>query len=233
VKRSTFLPFAVAVATWSASASAQTTQTFSKGTFALGAERLSGFFHAHGSTGSAVGPGGAVFVPAADASVNRIAILGENASGPYDLPKVGFDYFFADHWGVGGSILIEHTDLSGSAASINASGSGTEFGFAPRVGYGYMFTDSIGIWPRGGLSYFLETVDANNGASTTVHFFSFNLECPFLFKITPGFGVTVGPTFDVSFEGGDSLEGRAGNVSTNVSASYWAFGIAGGLVGFF
>jgi hypothetical protein len=220
-KSLTLIPIVAALAVWSSPAAAE---PIPSGTIALGAERLTGFFHSQDS----VGP--------IDVTRNKISLLGEPTNGPYDLPRIGIDGFIIDGLSLGGTIAISHTGVTtkGNAGPFNGSfdSSETDFLFAPRVGYALMFSEHIGIWPRGGFSYFLASTSADNGPSTSLHYFSLNIDCPFLFKLAPNFAITAGPVIDVSFEGSQKTEPNGPGVSVTADASTAAFGIAAGLVAF-
>ena len=90
-----------------------------------------------------------------------------------------------------------------------------------------MFSEHVGIWPRGGFSYFLASTSFDAGGSTSLHYFSLNIDAPFLFKLAPNFAITAGPTIDVSLDGSEKVDP---NVTGPIDASSTAFGIAAGLV---
>lgn len=218
-KSLTLIPVVAALAAWSNPAAAD---PIPAGTIALGAERLTGFFHSTDSVGNT------------DVTRNKISLLGESSTGPYDLPRIGIDGFIIDGLSLGGTIALAHTGVTTktSAGPINGSvdSSETDFLFAPRVGYALMFSEHVGIWPRGGFSYFLATTSVDNGGSSSLHYFSLNIDCPFLFKLAPNFAITAGPVIDVSFEGSRKTEPNGPGVSVTADASTAAFGIAAGLV---
>jgi hypothetical protein len=113
---------------------------------------------------------------------------------PYNIPRVGFDYLIVDHWSIGGAIAYSNMDADldpGGAATI------TDFAFAPRGGFLYMFGAVAGIWPRAGFTYHSTSVEDNYGEYTL----ALNLECNFPIVITPHFGVLLGLSFDQSFAG--------------------------------
>jgi hypothetical protein len=231
VKKSlTLVSVAAALAVWSSPAAAD---PISHGTIALGAERLTGFYHSKDS----IGPN--------DVTRNKISLLGEASNGPYDLPRIGIDGFIIDGLSLGGTLAIGHTAQTDKTAvaggSTSTDSSGTAVLFAPRVGYGVMFSEHVGIWPRGGFSYFTASSDGSGtvsvggvainagGTSVSRHYFSLNIDVPFLFKLAPNFAITAGPTIDVSLDGSQKVDLNGGGTATN-DASYAAFGIAAGLV---
>jgi hypothetical protein len=218
-----------ALAGWSGAAGAQAAEAFSAGTFALSGERLTGFYHANVSLAGA-----------ADSRTNRITLLGESSSGPYDLPRVGIDGFVIDHLSLGGTLMIAHSDTTDRAGvlagfgAVSANATVTDVFILPRVGYAVMFSQHVGIWPRGGFSYFHRSVAFDRGGTTSIHYFALNLEAPFLFAVAPGFAITVGPTIDVALDGSvTNAPGNGGPFATSTNTSFTAFGIASGLTGWF
>jgi hypothetical protein len=79
----------------------------------------------------------------------------------------------------------------------------------------------VGFWPRGGFSYFHRGYD--NGDA---HYIAVNLEAPFVFDFTGGFGMTLGPTLDVSLDGSYDPDN-----GPSTDLSYTSFGIEAGLLG--
>ena len=81
-----------------------------------------------------------------------------------------------------------------------------------------MFGRVVGIWPRGGLSYWLESGTGNNEA----HSFAFDVDVPLVFACTHSFAITLGPLLDVGF---------AGKLN-DADTSFVQFGLSAGIVGF-
>jgi hypothetical protein len=135
---------------------------------------------------------------------------------PFDVPRVGFDYFVIDRLSVGGSL---------GYASLNPDEGDdiSAFLFAPRVGYAHAFSRVVAIWPRGGFTYHSGQL-GNFEASG----FALSLECPFTFSPTEHFAFHVGPTFDVDLSG--SVEYDNGN---DADRTYRTFGVHAGLLGWF
>lgn len=222
-KSLTLIPVVAALAVWSSPAAADPIRS---GTIALGAERLSGFFHSKDTLGpNAAGLG------ATDVTRDKISLLFEGTNGPYDLPRIGIDGFIIDGLSLGGTLAVAHTATS-SPGPLRPSTdfSETDFLFAPRVGYAVMFSEHVGIWPRGGFSYFLASTSLDGGGSASLHYFSLNIDAPFLFKLAPNFAITAGPTIDVSLEGSRKDTANGTGLSQTRDASSTAFGIAAGLV---
>lgn len=181
------------------------------GTFALGAERITGVFHSDekaAGNNSVGNTGFALFGNAEDSAL----------AGAWQLPRIGFDFFVTNGLSLGGSFIVlsRDTDLG----RIDGHGNITDIIVAPRVGFGYMFGRVVGIWPRGGLSYWHQSATGNNEA----HSFAFDIDVPFLFAPAHNFAITLGPLLDVGFAGDRSV----GNVS--VDTSFVQFGLSAGIV---
>jgi hypothetical protein len=223
VKKSlTLIPVVAALAAWSSPAAAD---PIPHGTIALGAERLTGFYHSRESIDTAVGNQAQ--------TRDKITLLGETTDGQWDLPRIGIDGFIIDGLSLGGTLAIMHTGITTKdtvrLGSVSNDSSTTGVLFAPRVGYGLMFSERIGFWPRGGFSYYTQSTSIDNAGSTNLHYFSLNIDVPFLFKLAPNFAITAGPTIDIGITGSQKNELNNGGTTT-FDASYFAFGIAAGLV---
>ncbi|HVW25482.1 MAG TPA: hypothetical protein VHC69_08930 [Polyangiaceae bacterium] len=171
------------------------------GTFALGAERITGIFHADETVD-----------PAPSQGYTDFALFGNNTertiAGAWQLPRIGFDVFVTNGLSLGGSFVV----LNQSKPDA------TDIIFAPRVGYAYMFGRVVGIWPRGGLSYW----HASGADDYEAHSFAFDVDVPLLFACTHSFAITLGPLLDVGFAGKQN----------NADTSFVQFGLSAGIVGF-
>jgi len=183
------------------------------GTFALGAERITGVFHADEKTD----PGGT-------AGNTAFALFGNSEDSPlagaWQLPRIGFDVFVASGLSLGGSFVVLDRSRSGNDA--------TDIIFAPRVGFGYMFGRVVGIWPRGGMSYWHESGSGNAEA----HSFAFDLDVPLLFAPAHNFAITLGPLLDVGFAGDVSggVDVGAVRVGGSSDTSFVQYGLSAGIV---
>jgi hypothetical protein len=193
------------------------------GTFALSGDRLMGVFHTTTTVSS-----GALSV---DQTIDNFALLGMQSTGPYDLPRIGMDGFVIDGLSLGGSLYVAHRSIDSNvgAGPVGAAGSqsATDFLIAPRVGYALMFTDSIGFWPRGGFTYFHETLSPNGSPDISIHYISLGLDVPFIFALTNGFAITVGPVLDIAVDGSAKQDGS----NVDVTQKYTSFGLTAGLMG--
>ncbi|MBM4361142.1 MAG: outer membrane beta-barrel protein [Deltaproteobacteria bacterium] len=142
---------------------------------------------------------------------------------PYALPRLGFDGFVIDGLSIGGTLGIYTASLEDNDA--------TAFLVAPRVGYATYFSDSVGIWPRGGFSlYSLKLSNDNANGDVTTRYFAFDVEAPFLFNLADWLAIHAGPTIDVSLSGSREVDTRGGDVE--IDMSLFSFGLAAGITGF-
>lgn len=182
-----------------------------QGTLAIGAERLSGFFHTsvkHEGQGTE--------------SVDQFALLSIVPLSPYDQPRAAIDYFVIDGLSLGGALAFVHLGLENG--SINT------FLLAPRVGYATFFNDVVGIWPRGGFSYWNRSTDPDRGFGSSENHFAFEIDVPLLLAPAENFWITVGPLIGIPITGSTDDEGP-GNPSE--SHKYTTFGLTAGLTGAF
>ncbi len=185
-----------------------------QGTFALSAERLMGVFRANEKVANNASAGTTVF-----------GLFGNGASNAFQSPRVGLDGFIVDGLSLGGSLGIVHI------ARENDSSTGILI--APRVGYAYMFSDVVGIWPRGGLSYWTASTSPDNGpGSFSQHDFAFNLDVPLIIAPNQHFAITIGPILDVTFGGKQTTSPGNGQPDRSDDHSLTGFGLSAGVVGF-
>ena len=189
-----------------------------RGTFALGAERITGVFHSEEKVGNgrADHTAFALFGNAEDSPVARA----------WQLPRITFDYFVTNGLSIGGSFIV----LARSHDGYDQ----TDIVVAPRIGFGYMFTRVVGIWPKGGLSYWHASFSPDNSnAEGNEHAFAFDLDVPLVIAPVRSFAITIGPLLDVSFDGRASGDANVANVNagTSVDMSFVQYGLTAGIVG--
>lgn len=147
----------------------------------------------------------------------------------YTMPRAAFDYFIIDGLSIGGTVMLwtTHQDTEGNVTNQFA------FELAPRVGYAFMFTDTIGIWPRGGLSIAHTNLhnepNGPNAATTdtTLNSFAFDVEAPFVFTPVDHVAILAGPAIDVAMVAGGEYQTAIGN--QGYDASIFHFGLYAGL----
>ncbi len=171
------------------------------------------------------------------------------SSGLFTLPRLSFDYLVTNGLTIGGSVGIAHwsgqTETKPGTTVDDASLMGILF--SPRIGYAYMFSDVVGIWPRGGLTYAsMKTVTHANydisghkGTQTdTRNIFALNLEAMLVLSPADHFAFVVGPILDWGFTGSgkyenhDDVDGRS-YTGPDLKARAINYGCTAGLLGYF
>jgi hypothetical protein len=141
------------------------------------------------------------------------ALLGNPASpAPYDIPRLAVDIFVTDRVTVGGALTI-------TRFAPDRGSNETIFTISPRVGFMFPLTANIGLWPRGGFTYYND-----DNAGLTVSGFALNLEGMFVFKLIDHFAIIAGPVIDIGLTGSVSENG----ISADERIS--AFGLRAGLL---
>ena len=209
------------------SAQAGAQQVFGdQGQFIVSADRVMGYTH----DVQTVEPD----APDAEVTVtsDNFAFLGQgDVLSEFMFPRVSFDYTVIDGLTLGGSLAFwtqsgetETQTPFGSATADNPTS--TFFVFAPRIGYIFMFSEHVGIWPRGGFSFFTgSTEDPVTNGDISRNGFGFNVDVPFAFVPLEHTAIYVGPGFDVSLGAGGETD--PGNTEYNLSIL--DFGIYAGL----
>jgi hypothetical protein len=143
---------------------------------------------------------------------------------PYSIPRLAFDYFVVDSLSIGGSIAYASFDADQPGDDDDDDSSA--FIFAPRVGYVWMFSDVIGFWLRGGLTYHSYD-DEGIAGDFEESALAFTLDPVFVITPVTHFGFVVGPVLDITITGERDLGGAEWDLS------YTSFGIAMGPMGWF
>jgi hypothetical protein len=143
---------------------------------------------------------------------------------PFNVPRLGFDYFVIDQLSIGGALGYASVDDEdgGPAGDYEA------FILAPRVGYFVGFGDVFGIWPRGGFTYHSLDPDGDNNDQSGL---ALTLEAMFTIAPAEHFAFLAGPTFDMDFMGETECGGN--NNPDDCKLRYRSFGIQVGVMGWF
>jgi hypothetical protein len=152
--------------------------------------------------------------------------------------RVGLHYFPWNRVSLGGTVGFEA--VSGSNTYQDNPGTWTTdvptentFVLSPRVGYALMFTESVGLWFRGGIGYERTKrrfgVEGNNYSRDSLGVAS--ADVLFIFSPLPHLGILVGPTGDRSFIGGHFSHDQNGDWSND--ARLWRLGVTSGILGYF
>jgi hypothetical protein len=162
----------------------------------------------------------------------------------YTTPRLAFDIAVIDGLTVGGSLGVSVTGVSDSSTTGGTSAEVsrptlTTVLIAPRAGYVLGFTRVVGLWLRGGLTYFNgsahsdATVLGTNATRTdTLWGLGLDLEPTLLVSPFEHFSFTAGLVLDLPLAGKQSVERTAGNVTTTTStdASVRNIGVVAGMV---
>jgi hypothetical protein len=190
---------------------------------------------------------------------NGTGLDGTTRPNPSAIPRLSFDYFVIDGLTLGGSLGYISLGGTQSVTKFNTPAgpaalppdhdhtSVTGFAFAPRVGYAYMFNDVIGIWPRGGFTYFHYSSETKqyNGQNAVDHTdkesfggLDLNLEAMLVISPVRHFAFVVGPVFDLGLTGGvdisrDPPDPNNTLPAPDISVKHTNFGLTSGLLGYF
>lgn len=157
----------VALGTLGVAQTAEAVTPVPQGTFALAAERITGF--------------GLTF-PGNGGDVNFNANLLMSGSDIGNFSRVGGDYFVIDGLSIGANLGL----------SFHGGVSITQLLALPRVGYAFSLSPAIDFWPRLGVGVY--GMFGNGGSSTSG---LLNLEGMFVWNALPQVGIEFGPTLDV------------------------------------
>jgi hypothetical protein len=171
-------------------------------------------------------------------------------ASPYNIPRAGVDYTIISNLTIGGSIGFfsqshgtERTNPNNGVITSQDAPSVTAFALAPRVGYVLGFSPNIGLWLRGGLTYFTTSVDLHPdntqfGTPSSYGFsgFSINLEPQLVLAPVEHFAFTVGLVADLPLGGSQKTTTYLGNGATqteSIGLGVTNIGLTVGLLGWF
>lgn len=144
-------------------------------------------------------------------------------------PRFAIDGYVINGLSIGGSLGLMVFDDDDSFNDNDDDDDVLVFLIGPRVGYTHMFANWVGIWARGGFTYYVRSEDEDNSrADWEMSQFSIDLEAMFVFVLTEGFGIEVGPVAHIG------LTGELGFDDFNErDYQEWGIGIMVGLLGWF
>lgn len=199
------------------------------GTLAISAERLFGFAYSsyvQEIAGEDVSTHQTVFSALYDASPSS----GDLLLNAYTTPRIGADYFVIPSLSVGGSLGF----ASGSiGVDDNDVVSGNTVLFNIRAGYAFMFTDIVGLWPRGGLTYVgARSEPENGGNANSATAWAVTLEAPLVIAPIPHVAFLVTPFWDIGFAGSRDEEITEDTTLATDTTTH-AIGVQAGITGYF
>jgi hypothetical protein len=192
--------FGGALTMLSATALAQGPSGFgSQGQIVLGVDKLFGlnFFNGHRD------PNAGAEVDQSRTQFNLLwsnsVVGGDALLNPYAVPRLTFDYAIIDNVTLGGSLgyasVSGEDDVDGGADSDFNTVS--IFALQPRAGYVLRFTDTFGMWLRGGFTYYSINRDDVGSASG----FGIDLEPGFIITPVAGIGISLTPSLHLPISG--------------------------------
>ncbi len=213
-----------------------------KGSFFISAERVFGLQIHSATTEQTVGTN---TTKNTESHTDFGLLVGNPAAGPYNIPQLGFDFAVIDGLTVGGAIGFwtgsSKNKSEGGGTTVERDGpSFTAFKIAPRVGYIIGLNDSMGIWLRGGFTFFTLGSSSENttGGVTTKstnsqNGFALNLEPGFVLMVNPHFGFGANINVDIPLSGKLKTERNTGasTTSTEIDDKELNFGLTFGLIG--
>jgi hypothetical protein len=188
------------------------------GTLSFSTDRLFGLSFSHIETEDPGDPDIEV-----DTTEFSLGWRGRAVPTPFEVPRFAFDVFVIDGLSVGGALGY------GSLSSEDDDGDeedGSEFIFAPRVGYVWMFSDVAGFWLRGGFTYHSSDDFFFGGDESGL---ALTVEPTFVLSPAEHFAFTVGASADFDVTGEWDPPGNPGDRDRR----YWSIGIQLGMLGYF
>jgi hypothetical protein len=182
--------------------------------FVLSAERLFGLSFAQETHENQNPPEPSTEIETTSTNIG----LGTNVlvHSPYVQPQFGFDVFVIDHLSVGAA--LSYWQATGESQETGQPSENLAdialFRITPRVGYGMMFTDIIGLWARGGLTYYNLSSESDTGTESSSNGLAITLEGLLMIAPIDHVGIHLGPTFDIGITGEDETNPAAPGVAT-------------------
>jgi hypothetical protein len=192
------------------------------GRFAVGVERAFGYASTTTKIETDLQPGNVNYE--SDTTRTQFDFLARGTvKSPFVAPRVGFDYFVIDGLSIGGALGYYSTEHDGDETRGNnktdiVKEEDSGWLVAPRVGYCFMFTDMVGIWPRGGFTYASgkeersPPVGADQKLEADV--LDLTIEGMLVISPVPHAGFMVGPTLEFPLSGSGELD--QGNASQDL-----------------
>lgn len=158
-----------------------------------------------------------------ETEATTISIGAAGALLPENVPRLSFDYLAARKFSIGGAIGYSSTSFSDAANNPLSGGPDTKtFLLVGRAGFLHMFGRVLGIWPRGGFTYYSTSFD---DADMDLSSIDLTIECMFPIVIAPHFGFLTGLSFDQSLNG--TWERPGGDVDFDARSIALQFGLFG------
>ncbi len=217
-------------------------QFASKGMIAMGVDRLFGYVS---YTENQVTPNAtAGSSTTKETSISNFSLLGRtSAANPPQIPRLSSDVFYGSGISFGVSAMYEHSSTGQQTNGTPSPDKPTEkvWLLSPRVGFGHMFSQHFGIWPRVGVTYAHDSLstlytDLNTGTSvtttTSTSEWYISIDMNLVLIPVPHVGFTLGPTYDRLLSENVSVT-PAQTPTTASTYSARALGVQAGLLAWF
>jgi len=205
MRNMTFAVFGVLASTSTIAVGAQLGDS---GTFAIGADRLFGYVSDTQSYEVTTTVGTASTKNKYETNISNFSLLGRALPvSVAQVPRLSFDAFLGPGVSIGGSLMYDHysTSYKNNGVEDPDKPSTGLWLFSPRVGFAYMFTPEVGIWPRAGITYVHTSTDSSSTNTTTgavtnrsesAGALYYTMDVNLVLAPVPHVGFTVGPTLD-------------------------------------
>jgi len=227
------------------------------GSIVVSGERLTGVYYNQTKTdGDGFDDGDPVTIET-DTSATTVAFLGSGlGAGPAGVPRAAFDYFFMQSMSLGLSLTygsrsatdeIQGTTMMGMTVvpfAQEVDTTETLFVIAPRFGYAIGFTDLLGLWAHGALTYTRFGVERQSrtlapgtgigeDSETTVSAFGLAVDAQLVIAPIDHVAFGVGPLFEIAPIGDFDASDTTDPSSVDGEASILSLGITAGLIVWF
>jgi len=238
----------ISIATFSAlaftSGLATAEQFGDNGTFAISVDRIFGYVSNTQSydTTSSTGAGDATVKTSYETTTSQFSLLGHYLpTSVGQVPRLSFDAFLGSGISLGGSVMYDHYSTSHKNAGVEDPDKPTEgiWLLSPRVGFAYMFTPHVGIWPRAGITYAHISSDSTSTSTTgvvtsssdSVSALYYTMDVNLVVTPVPHVGFTIGPTLDYLLSYSESTTPASTNPDSNQKEH--ALGLQAGFLAWF
>jgi len=231
------------------------------GSIVISGERLAGLYYNQTKTDGDGFDDGDPVTFESDTSSTTFAFLGSGLgadtggvpAGPAGVPRVGFDYFFMQSMSLGLSLTYVSRNATDEISGTRMMGmtiqpyrdeietTETLFVVAPRFGYALGFTNLLGLWAHGALTYTRFGVDRRvtniapgaglaEDSETSVGAFGLAVDAQLVIAPIEHVAFGVGPLFEIAPIGDFDSTDPQDTYSVDGEASILSLGIAAGLI---
>jgi hypothetical protein len=186
-----------------------------------------------------------------------IALFGNLGAVPVTIPRLALDYFVVDGFSVGASFIYWRTS---GTSTLEAGGASSEADsptlstvvIHPRLGYSFIFDETLALWLRGGITWSsfnvttqVEGTSATGGRVTqdeenNASAFDLSFDVPLVISPIENFAILIGPFVDIGLSGtvesvtvNDPGDPSAGTTTQEADHTLTAFGLSVGISAYY